>query len=47
VKGDSVEQRQSYRPFNLTTYRFSSVKNVQAENVICFKKDGYLVNGYC
>jgi len=38
VKCDSVEKRQSYRFFNITAYRFFSVKNVQAEMLFNFQK---------
>jgi len=34
VKCDSVEKGRNYRLFNMTTYRFFSIKNVQAENAI-------------
>jgi len=34
VKYDSVEKQQSYRLFNMTTYQFFSIKNVQTENAI-------------
>jgi len=30
VKYDSVEKRQNYRLFNMTAYRFFSIKNVEA-----------------
>jgi len=38
VKCDSVEKRRSYRLFNITAYKFFSVKNVQAEMLFNFQK---------
>jgi len=43
VKCDSVEKQPSYGLFNMTAYRFFSVKNVQAENDIEFSKTCYQV----
>jgi len=34
IKCDFVEKRQSCRLFNMTAYRFFSIKNVQAKNAI-------------
>jgi len=34
VRYDSDEKRRSYRLFNITAYRFFSIKNVQAKNAI-------------
>jgi len=34
MKCDYVEQPQNYRLFNMTAYRYFSVKNVQAEIAI-------------
>jgi len=38
VKYDSVKNRRSYRLFNMTTYQFFSIKNVQAEMLSNFQK---------
>jgi len=40
VKCDSVEKRRRHRLFNMTAYRFFSIKNVQAKNPIYFSKTG-------
>jgi len=38
VKYDSVEKRRSYRLFNMTAYRFFSIKNVQAVTLSFFNR---------